>query len=91
MNAMPLLDVQFCMATGATQVLERWRSSGGVLAAAIPATPYPDDRYRTKMMWWDRRTFTHHGQPAQVSKILTEIVEVTRRSGGVAVAEGSVL
>lgn len=78
-QAMPVLDNQFCMATGATQVLERWRSSGGVVASGIPATPYPDERYRTKMMWWDRRTFTKHADPAQVSKIFTEMAEVGRR------------
>ncbi|MBV9092007.1 MAG: hypothetical protein JO044_19195 [Mycobacteriaceae bacterium] len=81
-HAMPLLDIQFCMATGATQVLDRWRSSGGVLASAIPATPYPDERYRTKMMWWDRRTFVKHADRDQVSKILMEIAEVVRRSRG---------
>ncbi|MBV8927824.1 MAG: hypothetical protein JO152_01695, partial [Mycobacteriaceae bacterium] len=42
-------------------------------------TPYPDERYRTKMMWWDRRTFANHGESQQVSKILSEIIEVTGR------------
>lgn len=36
-----LLDVQFFMATAAAYVLNRWRSSGGVVAP-ISATPYPD-------------------------------------------------
>jgi hypothetical protein len=79
-HAMPLLDNQFCMATADSHVLDRWRSSGGV-PAAIPATPYPDHRYRTKMMWWDRRTFTNHAEPDQASKILTEIMEIARRCG----------
>jgi hypothetical protein len=71
-HAMALLDLQFCMATSAPHVLDRWRSSGGVVAS-IPSTPYPDARYRTKMMWWDRRTFANHAEPEQVSKILMEI------------------
>jgi hypothetical protein len=70
-HMMALLDVQFCMATAAAYVLNRWRTSGGIVAP-IPATPYPDTRYQTKMMWWDRRTFTHHAQPHQAAKILTE-------------------
>src|ERR1700748_260940 len=41
-HMMDLLDVQFCMATAAAYALNRWRSSGGVVAA-IPATPYPDE------------------------------------------------
>jgi hypothetical protein len=44
-----LLGFQFFMATAATYVLNRWRSSGGVVAP-IPATPYPNDRYQTKMI-----------------------------------------
>jgi hypothetical protein len=93
-HAMPLLDVQFCMATGATHVLDRWRSSGGVVASTIPATPYPNDQYRTKMMWWDRRTFVKHGEPEQVSKILMEITKVTRdwhRASGTGAARQEVL
>ena len=85
-HAMPLLDNQFCMATGSTHVLERWRSSGGVLASAIPATPYPDERYRTKMMWWDRRNFTKHADADQVSKILLEVAEIGRRLRRLSVA-----
>ena len=69
---MALMNVQFCMATSAPHVLERWRSSGGVVAP-IPAAPYPDQRYRTKMMWWDKRTFAKHAEPEQVSKILIEM------------------
>lgn len=76
-HAMALMDLQFCMATSAPHVLDRWRSSGGVVAP-IPATPYPDERYRTKMMWWDRRTFANHAEPDQVSKILIEIMAMNQ-------------
>ena len=71
-HAMALMDIQFCMATAGAYVLDRWRSSGGVVADHIPPTPYPDERYQTKMMWWDRRTFINHAVPEQVSMILQE-------------------
>ena len=71
-HAMVLLDVQFGVATCAPHVLERWRTSGAVVAP-IAATPYPDERYRTKMMWWDRRTFANHAEPDQLPKILDEM------------------
>ena len=74
--AMALLDVQFCMATAAAYVLERWKSSGGVVAP-IPAAPYPTESYHTKMMWWDRRTFANHGEPDQVAKILAEMSNIS--------------
>ncbi len=78
-HAMAAMDLQFCMATSAPHVLDKWRSSGGVVAS-IPATPYPDPRYRTKMMWWDRRTFTRNAEPAQVSKIFNEILAMDQTS-----------
>lgn len=72
-----LLDIQFCMATAAAYVLNRWRSSGGVVAG-IPAAPYPDERYQTKMMWWNRRDFVNHAEPEQVVKILIETTQLTQ-------------
>jgi hypothetical protein len=76
-HMMALLDVQFCMATAAAYVLNRWRSSGGVVAS-IPATPYPDERYQTKMMWWDRRDFVNYAESEQVAKILIETKQLTQ-------------
>ncbi len=77
-HMMALLDNQFCMATAAAYALNRWRSSGGVVSS-IPATPYPSERYQTKMMWWDRHDFVHHAKPEQVSKILMETRLLSQR------------
>ena len=76
---MALLDAQFVVATAGSHVLTRWRTSGGVVASKIPATPYPDDRYRTKMIWWDRSTFANHAEPEQVSKIFSEMAILARQ------------
>jgi hypothetical protein len=76
-----LLDCQFMMATAATHVLNRWRSSGGVVAP-IPAAPYPDDRYQTKMIWWNRRDFVNYAEPRQAAKILTESQRLTKEFYG---------
>jgi hypothetical protein len=70
---MSLLGAQFILATAAAHVLDRWSTSGGVVATKIPAAPYPSDRYRTKMMWWDRRTFANHAEPKQLAKIVKEM------------------
>jgi hypothetical protein len=83
-HAMAVTDIQFCMATAGAYVLDRWQSSGGVVAKHIPPTPYPDERYETKMMWWDRRTFANHAEPEQVSKILQETMALSRGQDGVA-------
>lgn len=78
-TTMALLDAQFVVATAGSHVLNRWRTSGGVVATKVPATPYPDDRYRTKMMWWDRSNFTNDAAPEQVSKIFNEMAILARR------------
>lgn len=83
---MTFLDSQFVMATAAAHVLARWRSSGGVVVTKVPSTPYPDERYRTKMMWWDRRTFANHAEPAQLSKILAEMRTLSHLTQGAAQA-----
>lgn len=68
---MVILDFQFCMCTAATAILNSWLSSGSVVAP-IPATPYPTEHYRTKLLWWNRRDFVKHAQPAQLAKIVCE-------------------
>lgn len=77
MHAMAAFGVDYCMATSAEHVLRQWCSSGAVMSP-IPATPYPDGRYRTKMLWWDRRTFTVHGEADQVSATFHEMALVRR-------------
>ncbi len=69
------LGVQFCLATGAQHVLARWRSSGGVVAP-IRSTPYPDQRFRTKLMWWDRRTVATHAAPSQTAALIAEMAAI---------------
>lgn len=78
-QSMNLLGIQFVMATSAGHVLDRWRSSGGVVAA-IPAVPYPDERYRTKLMFWDRTTFAQFAEPRQLAKIHAEKSQLDRCS-----------
>lgn len=90
LHAMNLLDIQFIVATAAEHVLRRWLSSGGVLAAKIPATPYPDIRFRTKLAWWDRLTFANHADPKQVSAFFADQRRMTSPLGErVGVAAGS--
>jgi hypothetical protein len=76
---MTLLGVQFVMATAAAHVLEQWRSSGGVVAARVPAALYPNENYRTKLMWWDRRTLARHADPAQYRLMCAENATICRR------------
>lgn len=51
---MGLLDSRYMMATAADNLLDLWKTCGGMVDPSMPATPYPDARYRTRLMWWDR-------------------------------------
>jgi hypothetical protein len=75
---MALLDIRYVMATSATHVLEQWRSSGGVIARHITPAPYPDARYATSMIWWDRTTAIRHAAPDQVGLIASEMDALRR-------------
>ncbi len=77
-QVMAVLGVQFCMATCAKHVLRRWQSSGGVVAP-IRSTPYPDERFHTKMIWWDRLTVASVAAPKQSAKIVAEMQDICRR------------
>lgn len=76
---MTLLGAQFVMATAAAHVLEQWQSSGGVVASRVPAAAYPNENYRTKVMWWDRRTLAAHADPAQFKLMCAENTEILSR------------
>ena len=64
-----LIDVQFCMATAAAYVLNRWRSSGGVVAGnsrdALPrrALPDQDDLVGSARFRQSRRTGSGRQDP----------------------------
>lgn len=77
-QVLAVTGVQFCMATGAQHVLARWRSSGGVVAP-IRSTPYPDERFRTKLMWWNRQTVANHATASQTAKIIAEMAAIRNR------------
>ncbi|PXW35290.1 UNVERIFIED_CONTAM: hypothetical protein DES50_101235 [Williamsia faeni] len=71
---MTLTGARYIMATAADHVLRRWESSGGRVAEHIPASPYPDARYQTSLMWWDRHRIAIDADP----KVLAHMVQDTR-------------
>lgn len=69
---MVLEDVRYTMATAAEHVLRRWESGGGRVDETIAPSPYPDDRYRTRLMWWDRASLGSMVRPAIWERMLDE-------------------
>jgi hypothetical protein len=75
-----LLNVRFVLSSGGAHVIEKWSSSGGMVATHIPPAPYPSERYQTKLIWWDRTTITNNIDAKQLSRMNSELAEIGRRA-----------
>ncbi|MGB3771428.1 MAG: hypothetical protein WBF79_17750 [Rhodococcus sp. (in: high G+C Gram-positive bacteria)] len=74
---MVFTGARYVMATAADHVLRRWESGGGRVAEHIAPAAYPDERYRTRMMWWDRRSLADNVTDDVWSKIAQETATLT--------------
>lgn len=76
-HAMDLLQVRFAMCTAAGHALIRWENAGGVVAD-VAAVPYPDERYQTKLLWWDRQHVTRLLSDECVGALSSESAQLFR-------------
>lgn len=68
---------RYVMATAADHVLRRWESGGGRVSEDIAPAAYPDERYRTRIMWWDRYSLRGDVSPDAWSMISRETAILT--------------
>ncbi|MGV8873138.1 MAG: hypothetical protein ACOH2Q_11480 [Rhodococcus sp. (in: high G+C Gram-positive bacteria)] len=59
-----LLGARYALATAASHVRTAWLDTGANIATQIEPIPYPDERYRTEVFWWDRRTLAFDAELA---------------------------
>ncbi|MFI6868337.1 hypothetical protein [Nocardia sp. NPDC050406] len=76
-HSMTLLGVRYGVGVSPEHALGRYRSSGAKVPWWIPATSYPDDRYRTVPVWWDLRTYRSVASDSQLRRIDSELAELT--------------
>lgn len=53
-HASTILGARYGLGTTAAHTEQLWTSTGAVLQRDVAPVPYPDDRYRTHLMFWDR-------------------------------------
>jgi molybdopterin/thiamine biosynthesis adenylyltransferase len=75
-HSLEWLDARFALCTASDHALDRWVSTGGRQVDGRIAVPYPDDRYRTVMMWWDRERVGELAEPEQLAAIAVERIEL---------------
>ena len=75
-HALRLMDVRYVLGTVAEHARRRWQSTGGTISENVCAVAYPDDRYRTVPMWWDRETFADTALAHQLPHIVYEAAQL---------------
>lgn len=71
-HSMDVLQARFALCTAAAHAVTRWQTSGGVVATDVPPVAYPDERYRTLLMWWDRTRIADLVATAQYEALTAE-------------------
>jgi hypothetical protein len=71
-HAMDVLGVRYACCSVAAHAVRRWQSTGGQLVKELAPVPYPDDRYETVMLWWDRTVIDRIADQAQMSQVRRE-------------------
>lgn len=78
-HSLELMDVRYAFCTAASHAVPRWQSSGGVVSADVPAVAYPDERYETRLMWWDRQDVFQRLDADQIPFVLGESDQLFRQ------------
>ncbi len=58
-----VLGVRHTLVTAGDHALALWEHAGAVVVDEVPPTPYPDARYRTRALFWDRTTYAARALP----------------------------
>jgi nitroreductase len=85
-HAMDWFGARFAVCSASTHALDRWRSSGGRPLEWLTPHPYPDERYRSVVLWWDRTQLAELADPDQYKLLGGETAQLWLSSGQLATA-----
>lgn len=75
-HSLRLLKVRWALGTVAQHAIRRWETTGGVVSELVSPVAYPDERYQTVLMWWDRERFAELAVPEQLPHIMSESAQL---------------
>jgi hypothetical protein len=75
-HALTLMNVRYVLGTVAKHARRRWMTTGGVVSEDVAPVAYPDERYQTVPMWWDRETFADLADADQLPHIVFEAAQL---------------
>lgn len=84
LHASAILGARWVLGTSAAHTLPMWTSTGAVVVSGLDAIGYPDDRYRTHLLWWDRWALpatvpagVRRALDAETAQLLSPVVPVS--------------
>jgi len=76
-HTLALLNARYVMCTVAAHAVNRWQSTGGVVNTRVAPVAYPDERYRTRLMLWDKQTYASLAATEQLPLLIGEAAQLT--------------
>lgn len=68
---MELLGARFLVGTAAGNAMGLWQRAEAFIVESVPPTPYPDRRYRTRMLMWDLACCEPSRRSREIEKLLS--------------------
>lgn len=75
-HSMALLGARNAMCTVAAHAVKRWQTSGGIVSAEVAPVAYPDERYLTRLMFWDQQTYAQLATAEQLPRMIDEAAQL---------------
>ena len=89
-HSLQLTGARYALGTVAQHAQHRWKTTGGQVSESICPVAYPDDRYRTVVMWWDREQIGDLAAVSQLPHLLQESAQIEQTLGHRTGLEGRV-
>jgi molybdopterin/thiamine biosynthesis adenylyltransferase/nitroreductase len=77
-HAMDWFGARNAVCSSALGPARRWQAAGGRPLEGVAPAPYPDSRYQTIVLWWDRRLLESRSDPEQWRCLQDERSELGR-------------
>lgn len=77
-HSLKLMGVRYAFCTAAQHAISRWQSTGGVVSTEVTPVAYPDERYQTRLMWWDQHSMFETIDKRQIHALALESGQLPR-------------
>lgn len=76
-HALDFFNAKYAISTASDLVAPTWATSGGMILADIDPVAYPDERYRTVVIWWASTRLEDRATATQWRRITDERAQIS--------------